>query len=64
MITADDERRERRLRRAGVLLLAGLVVEAGSLVWAHPTAFLTFALGGGSLVAAGVLLYLHALVAR
>jgi hypothetical protein len=52
---------ERRLRLAGYLLVGGLLVELVTLRWAHPTAFLFFALLGGSLMALGILIYLYAL---
>ena len=55
-------RLERRLRLAGYLLIGGLLVELVTLRWAHPTAFLFFALLGGSLMALGILIYLYALV--
>ena len=48
----------RRLRLAGLLVTLGLIVEAITLFWSHPTAFLVFLGLGGLLVAAGVLLYL------
>jgi hypothetical protein len=53
---------ERRLRVCGALVSGGLLVEVVSLQWAHPTAFLLFALLGGALVGLGVLVYLYALV--
>ena len=53
---------ERRIRIAGVLLVIGLVIEAVSLAWAHPTAFIVFFVFGGLSLAAGMLLYLHAVV--
>ena len=53
---------ERRLRRAGLLVLGGLLIETATLAWAHPTAFLVFAGLGATLVLAGVVLYLHAIV--
>lgn len=51
----------RRLRLSGLLVALGLIVEAITLLWSHPTAFLVFLFVGGSLVAAGVLLYLFAI---
>jgi hypothetical protein len=54
---------ERRLRLSGILVIAGLCVEMASLRWSHPTAFLFFILLGGTLLAAGILLYLLTLVA-
>lgn len=49
-------------RLAGMLIVLGLAVETVTLFWEHPTSFLLFALGGASLVAAGILLYLWSLV--
>ncbi len=48
----------RRLRLSGLLVALGLIVEAITLFWSHPTAFLVFLGLGGLLVGAGVLLYL------
>lgn len=53
-----DPRLVRRLRLAGLLLALGLLIEAATLYWPHPTAFLVFLLLGGVLIAAGVVLYL------
>lgn len=58
----SEPRIEHRLRVSGVLLLLGLLVEAGSLLWSHPTAFLAFVFVGGLLLAAGVLLFLYSLL--
>ena len=57
-------RLEKRLRIAGILILAGLIVELITLKWSHPTAFLFFLLLGGSLMAMGMLLYLCSIVSR
>jgi predicted membrane channel-forming protein YqfA (hemolysin III family) len=57
-MTDADPRLVRRLRLAGLLVGLGLLIEAVSLYWRHPTAFLVFLLLGGSLVAVGVVLYL------
>jgi hypothetical protein len=59
---AADPRLARRLRLAGLLVILGLLIEAATLYWPHPTAFLAFLFIGGSLVAAGVLLYLLSIV--
>jgi predicted membrane channel-forming protein YqfA (hemolysin III family) len=56
-----DPRLVRRLRLAGLLLSLGLLIEAATLFWSHPTAFLVFLLLGGVLVAAGMVLYLVAI---
>jgi fucose permease len=59
---ADSEPRlARRLRLAGLLVGFGLVIEAATLLWPHPTAFLVFVLLGALLVAAGAILYLLAI---
>ncbi len=52
----------KKLRTAGILIIAGLVVEILSLVWNHPLSFVAFIGIGGLLLAAGILLYLWALV--
>ena len=53
---------ERRIRQAGILLNAGLLVELVTLRWSHPTAFLFFLLLGGALIALGIAVYLLSLV--
>lgn len=57
-MTDADPRLARRLRLAGLLIGLGLLIEAATLFWPHPTAFLAFLFLGGSLVTAGVVLYL------
>lgn len=52
----------RRLRISGVLIGLGLTIEAVTLIWAHPTAFLAFLGLGAAMVGAGVLTYLASLV--
>jgi hypothetical protein len=51
-----------RMRIAGVLLIAGLLVELVTLHWSHPTSFLFFLIVGGSLIALGIAIYLLSLV--
>jgi hypothetical protein len=53
---------ERRIRLAGSLLIAGLLVELVTLRWSHPTAFLFFLLLGGALMVLGIGVYLLSLV--
>jgi hypothetical protein len=53
---------EKRIRAAGTLLIAGLLVEFVTLRWSHPTAFLFFLLLGGGLMAMGIAVYLLSLV--
>lgn len=57
-----DSRLARRLRLAGLLLGLGLLIEAATLFWPHPMAFLAFLLLGGLLVVAGIVLYLLTIV--
>ena len=52
----------RRLRSSGVLVIAGLLIEALCLVWSRPLAFVAFVAVGGTLIAAGVLVFLYSLV--
>lgn len=63
MRTAEGELRS-SLRWSGRLLTAGLLLQAGTLLWSHPTAFLVFIGLGGLLVGAGVVLYLLAISGR
>ncbi len=51
-----------RFRIVGFLLLFGLLVQASSLFWSHPLAFVLFLSLGCLLVGLGVLLYLYSLV--
>ena len=62
-MTDADPRLARRLRLAGLLLCLGLLIEAATLFWPHPTAFLAYLFLGGLLVAAGVVIYLFSIVA-
>ncbi len=69
---SESVERRRRDRRVSVhppirrwalrLIFVGLLVELASLVMLHhPIGFLTFALGGGTLLVAGVLCYVTSL---
>jgi uncharacterized membrane protein YczE len=53
---------EKRIRTAGMLLIAGLLAELITLRWSHPTAFLFFLLLGCALMASGIAIYLFSLV--
>jgi hypothetical protein len=53
---------EKRFRLAGFLLIGGLLVEAVSLLWSGPPAFILLAGLGGSLCLAGIAIYLYSLV--
>jgi len=55
---------EKQIRVAGILLVAGLLVELVTLKWSHPTSFLFFLLLGGTLMAAGILIYLFSVVSH
>jgi hypothetical protein len=49
---------------SGILLIVGLCIEAISLHWIHPIAFLAFFVIGGSFLGVGVLLFLYSIVSR
>ena len=51
-----------RLRIAAVLVFVGLVIEALTLSWNNPIAFLVFLAIGGLLIVVGILFYLVSLV--
>jgi hypothetical protein len=53
---------QKRIRIAGIFIIAGLLVELITLHWSHPTAFLFFLLIGGTLMAVGIIIYLLSLV--
>jgi hypothetical protein len=55
-------RLQRKLKTAAYLLIAGLAVEAITLLWVHPSSFLLFMSVGGILVLAGIATYLRAIV--
>ena len=57
-------RLERKLKMAAWLLMGGLLVEAITIYWAHPTSFLLFLGLGGVLVLLGVAVYLIAIVSH
>jgi hypothetical protein len=52
----------RILRASSVLVMVGLLVEIGSLLWFHPLSFVLFAFLASALVGLGMLLYLLSLV--
>lgn len=59
-----QELMERRIRRAGLLIALGLLIQLSTLAWTHPLSFVAFLAGGCPLEAAGVLYYLYALVSH
>ena len=52
----------RRERVAAILLLCGLSIEAFSVLWTRPVAFVIFVVFGISLIVAGILLFLYSVV--
>lgn len=52
----------RRLRLAGLLIVAGILIQGLTLVWNHPLSFIAFLGIGGLAVFAGIAIYLFALV--
>jgi hypothetical protein len=58
----QEQRMASRLRVSGSLIIAGLVVEAASLVRIHPLAFLSFMFLGGGFLVAGIAMYLLSVV--
>jgi hypothetical protein len=61
-MTENLSRLQRKLKTAGYLLIAGLLIEGITLYWAHPASFLLFVSLGGVLIIAGVAIYLLAIV--
>jgi hypothetical protein len=53
-----------RIRFSSILVIIGLLVEAVSLKWAHPTAFLVFAFIGGSFMGVGIFIFLWSLASH
>ncbi len=53
-----------RLRLAGILVAAGIIIELTTLFWNHTVSFLLFLSLGALLVGAGMLLYLWSVLAR
>ena len=52
---------EHRIRIAGLLIAAGLIIQLLTLTWSHPLAFIAFLVIGTPIVAAGALFYLYSL---
>jgi hypothetical protein len=62
-VVSTGSHMERRLRISGLLIIAGMLVEGGTLfALDRPVGFLTFAGVGGILILVGVLYYLWSLV--
>lgn len=52
----------KRLRLAGMFIIAGVLVEGLSLAWNNPLSFLAFIGVGGLVMTLGIVVYLAALV--
>ena len=52
----------KRLRIGGLVLIVGLIVEAITLIWAHPLAFVVCVAVGIALIVVGIAVYLHLIV--
>jgi hypothetical protein len=55
---------ERRIRRAGLLIVCGLVIQMITLIFVHPLAFMAFLLISCPLVAIGIVLFLYSIVSH
>lgn len=55
---------ERRIRYSGILIAAGLIIQLISFIWVHPLSFMAFIVISCPLVAIGILVFLHSLVAN
>lgn len=53
---------ERALQIASSLIIVGLGIELGTLLWFHPLALVFFVLLGGTAVVLGMVIYLVSLV--
>jgi hypothetical protein len=53
---------ETRIKRAGILVFAGLAVQAATLLRVHPLSFVIFLSVGCPLIFGGIVLYLFSLV--
>ena len=62
MIEGQSTNMELRLRIAGALIFAGLLIEGFTLTWNNPIAFLVFLGAGGVLMLIGIVFYLISLV--
>jgi hypothetical protein len=60
MASELDPRFVTRLRRAGVLVILGLLVQLATLLEAHPYSFLSFLVLGSGFVLAGVVTFVWA----
>jgi len=63
-VSAPTDVLARRLKTSGLLISLGLAIQAGTLYWMKALSFIAFAGGGLLLVAAGILLFLYAVVSH
>jgi hypothetical protein len=63
-MTARGNSLEKRIQAAGIILIAGLLIEALCLLWARPVSFVIFVAVGGLFLFAGVVVFLFSLVSR
>lgn len=61
-MTNGTTRMHSKLKLAAVCIVLGLIVEASTLSWSHPTSFIVFATVGVLLIASGIVIYLTAIV--
>jgi hypothetical protein len=61
-VTARANSIEKRIQVAGIILIAGLLIEALCLLWARPISFVIFVAVGGLFLFAGVVVFLFSLV--
>jgi hypothetical protein len=61
-MTARANSLEKRIQAAGIILIAGLLIEALCLLWARPVSFVIFVAVGGLFLFAGVVVFLFSLV--
>ncbi len=57
-----QNRFERRIQLAGLLMVLGLLIQGICFLAKGPVAFMIFLLGGGACLAAGILVYLFSLL--
>lgn len=53
---------ERRIRWAGILIAAGLIIQLITFLWIGPLAFMAFLMISCPLIVIGVVIYLYSLV--
>jgi hypothetical protein len=61
-MTPSAPRIEGRIRTAGVLIAAGLAIEAATLLWRHPLSFVAFTIAVPLLLLGGIAMFLLSLV--